>query len=1385
MNSINRQFVESILNSQPTKTTSILKDEDLTHFQNLFDNSLCIQDPAVRQLLIAFTKKIIKRLKDSLRVVLRDTKCYNPEQKEVIRMKYLAFLRAVIEKCFDGLYCNAYFGSYTLILSTLQTIVSVITFEDPNLPVDPLFRCRRAYDSILCCLNDSFEQNKILALDLLLALPFDERFMNTENLKNLELIAYQLVSSVNPAHSLTCQYVFKLVNRLEVKLDPQSTKNGILIKRLERLIEIVELGVQETRENFALALKKNALYPKLTCIRALLNEIDIETIDCDREAWQRIVRKIVSSSIEACESVSTIVCNLNPETIGHLPMDLKPIDTESLSKTLNVSLKLTENDTSTITSQLLLISGWKTIKECSLSLGSICTRFWWPRGGLSKKREDFPGLPNVDPILDSTGIKKIVSFFDHYLRNLRHRGAFEQAYNGFIMVTKRIWHEETYRDLLVKMLHDIMDDFRNEAIDNKKAECLKAYVTRRSAGLPFIVQAILISEPRHESKTLRLVLNCLYEVIESKHTETYQRIHCLNILRAVIKEHHLGEKVLCHVGKTFEITFDCLASDSFPIRNCANMLLKATVDRTFGVNRLKSDIHRKNQLTFGKFFHESSELHGIMIQHLRNGLKSKAHLATVHAVFIVLFRLRPSIQPQNDFKSNAELIQPFIQPILEITLRSPDLRLRNIAAALAVRFEVFLNDGPIEVCPIEHLNNELTDPQIDEWIDNVLHKDFNEVHGVLMIIKHNLFIRSKEVILLAESPQQLTIDRVALKLCEKILGPTYQNRNNWTCLASSALDILGHMSAMFTPNRWYTTKFLLKGPGNLLDLVSQGGLASDPYNEIFCFKFLTLSLMVGIQSGPSVWSEIDATLDLVVKIILTEPGKKFSFSLQGSLIRFLMQQITEVPNYVDRTLERLDIDVISTHLTPKEEMLVIHEQDTRRSYWHDYCRNTSLTKFLKGDLDIRKLLDFSSYQEFQLAKVSRSSFSPRLTNTMRAIELLAFTAKFWTELKVEEHSLWFEDRLKATNPEALNLMCKFLSDLPNCDVKNMALICAGLMFKSLSNSVYISIRCGEILEGFSEMLDELADGDQSSTMRQTCSEVLRNCMAPLLERRDPKMQRPLINLLSTIIKLCQDEDEDIRLFNFETVNHFRLYATNKDELHKSRLDPLIDFVIKLFNRKSKRETANCFDLLMKAIFDHSRNYRVETTEDNDALFDKTKLNTFADHVATIRSALVSLEKFFKIDSPDVEPFPLNELNLTREIVYEFETCCEMAEKNSGDYSRKIRSVVVASNSFEDDRMTNDHLVDSFIDNVLNSLDYFSNGYTRLLTDTSYTYRELSLYKKIAFLRFVTRSTSHDLKNADLLTSITTKLRSIVENHCCTTLLVRCLDLIIGNDSHRS
>ena len=73
-----------------------------------------------------------------------------------------------------------------------------------------------------------------------------------------------------------------------------------------------------------------------------------------------------------------------------------------------------------VSSQILLLCAWRSVKELSLFLGELCN-------------------PNLSSLLTTNQILDIASFLMDLLAQTKHRGAFEQAYVAFTELCSCLW----------------------------------------------------------------------------------------------------------------------------------------------------------------------------------------------------------------------------------------------------------------------------------------------------------------------------------------------------------------------------------------------------------------------------------------------------------------------------------------------------------------------------------------------------------------------------------------------------------------------------------------------------------------------------------------------------------------------------------------------------------------------------------------------------------------------------------------------------------------------------------------------------------------------------------------------------------------------------------
>ncbi|CAB0043642.1 unnamed protein product [Trichogramma brassicae] len=263
------------------------------------------------------------------------------------------------------------------------------------------------------------------------------------------------------------------------------------------------------------------------------------------------------------------------------------------------------------------------------------------------------------------------------VRETKHRGAFEVCSVAFERACKRFWqlpasHEQLQR-MPKKWLQSVMLDILElSPVDDDRE---KLCATRRSAGVPFMIQAILTSEMRkgrdekdllfHEVMKLLLKIilignrvglddkksvvrdeplfaDCSLERVDEPFQDAGQiRTHALFILRALYKHAKLGDLVKDYVELGFFAAFNSYSADNWGEQNAATILFSALMSRAFGVQLTKDHVNVdvKNKMTVDTFMLDFPNLILYMLRELSSA--SVEPSAKVQSLLLLVTRIYP------------------------------------------------------------------------------------------------------------------------------------------------------------------------------------------------------------------------------------------------------------------------------------------------------------------------------------------------------------------------------------------------------------------------------------------------------------------------------------------------------------------------------------------------------------------------------------------------------------------------------------------------------------------------------------------------------------------------------------------------------------------------
>ncbi|GAB5569573.1 thyroid adenoma-associated protein isoform X2 [Prionailurus iriomotensis] len=443
-------------------------------------------------------------------------------------------------------------------------------------------------------------------------------------------------------------------------------RNTLMV--IKCLLENLEEEISQAENSLLQAAASFPLYGRAHCVTGALQRLSLNSLQLVSE-WRPVVEKLLLVSYRLSAVVSPVIQSSSPE--GLIPMDtdsesasrlqtilseIQPRDTndyfnqakilkerdsfdlEDLNASVpdigaSAEIKGKERKTCDVTAQMVLVCCWRSMKEVALLLGTLCQLL-----PMQSTPEPCSGLLTVEQV------KEIGDYFKQHLLQSRHRGAFELAYTGFVKLTEILNRHKTHA-LYAFVRNGIFNSFRPSLRPIVKRKCpnvslqklpehwlwsvleeikcsdpsSKLCATRRSAGLPFYIQALLASEPKKgKMNLLKITMKELISLAgpTDDSQSTVPQVHALNILRALFRDTRLGENIIPYVADGAKAAILGFTSPVWAVRNSSTLLFSTLITRIFGVKRGKDELSKKNRMTGSEFFSRFPELYPFLLQQL-------------------------------------------------------------------------------------------------------------------------------------------------------------------------------------------------------------------------------------------------------------------------------------------------------------------------------------------------------------------------------------------------------------------------------------------------------------------------------------------------------------------------------------------------------------------------------------------------------------------------------------------------------------------------------------------------------------------------------------------------------------------------------------------------
>ncbi|XP_022108564.1 thyroid adenoma-associated protein homolog [Acanthaster planci] len=636
------------------KTTEAVLPEELALLRFFLVLNINSPSPSFRQMMGAHLKKLFVRIRESGRVCLKQMArqqkhgqpdslpCSSSEGQIQTYKDFLSWLTCFL---FEALKPGSSYPRRAVALHTLKTMAPIYGYK-PKGSISTLFDLNEIWTPgniqlLLHRLTDPYESNKVMAFDLLRGLSQETLGLRDGScLHQIYLEALQLASSNKPHNCETASFVLRFVALQPTSLlergvtDIPKSILGILTDLCKNLTE--EVGV--AKDSLLEAAVQGPMYGILHCIRELLGDVNLRTMS-HSDGWNVMVSQLIQLCLEVAEVACVVVCNSSPE--GYVPEESdsafdqpEPASEEGCPPSNSPPAVLASKALKRVTPQMVLVCCWRSMKEVSLLMGHLALSAPLAGDGTC------PGL------ISHCQLEDIGHFFLRLLKESKHRGAFELAYAGFIMLTTRLWKNESVT------LHQLPKQWLEGLLSDITASQSMLCATRRSAGIPFAIQALVGSEPSSQGKScfkqaMDTLLSLAFPKSAGSDSITSQ-IHALNILRVLFKDARLGEDVIPYIADGVRAAILGFAAQLWAVRNSSTLLFSALVTRIFGVQRAKQAHDRRNCMTGKEFFARFPSLHPFLLQQLKEAtsVHMRSGTARLHPslfpVLLLLSRLYPS-----------------------------------------------------------------------------------------------------------------------------------------------------------------------------------------------------------------------------------------------------------------------------------------------------------------------------------------------------------------------------------------------------------------------------------------------------------------------------------------------------------------------------------------------------------------------------------------------------------------------------------------------------------------------------------------------------------------------------------------------------------------------
>ncbi|KAK6512332.1 hypothetical protein TWF481_001220 [Arthrobotrys musiformis] len=369
----------------------------------------------------------------------------------------------------------------------------------------------------------------------------------------------------------------------------------------------------------------------LGALALIFKRKDADLLVAEEGKRQEILDRVLKLARDIWARERDILCNESPEGRG------AAVSGEDSD----------DEDEDQLNSQGFLSYSWRVVSEASSLLGAIVT--YVPKG--SGQRSE------AEAFLQASGDLLI-----EQLTSIRHRGSLSSIFPALTAVCYRCLASESQiaQGLPQKWLDKLLGIVSSSG----------KLITRRSAGLPMAIGAIIISEiqmKRKQNHFIQHAFSSLESTVktpqtvlgdktgENDHLELPQ-VHALNCIRFLFMDSQLSTVVDPYVSSSLHMAFNCFKSEIWAVRNCGIMLYTAIVNRIFPKDGSTQTFKAE------RFFQRYSGLDTVFLETLSDGFRDLSDHRLIEAVYPALDVIsRLSFQSSNQSDALKDLVIRYLE----------------------------------------------------------------------------------------------------------------------------------------------------------------------------------------------------------------------------------------------------------------------------------------------------------------------------------------------------------------------------------------------------------------------------------------------------------------------------------------------------------------------------------------------------------------------------------------------------------------------------------------------------------------------------------------------------------------------------------------------------